>query len=98
MTNGIPIGPPFHVPEPKSGCSVVDWPIVAMYSSERSWTGSVSTGVFQMLSDGNIGQPERVGPSPGGGGGGGGGESSVIVMPIAFDPGSPPESVTEAVI
>ena len=56
VTNGMPIGPPFHVPAPKSAWNPVLAPIVATIDAEFGSTGSVSTGVFQMLLAGNTEQ------------------------------------------
>src|SRR5438477_10274073 len=50
--NGMPIGPPFHVPDPKSACRPVPAPVVLTIDEEFDRIGSVSTGVFQMLSAG----------------------------------------------
>src|SRR5262245_48610772 len=54
---GIPISPPAHLPEPKSGWRPVPTPIVAMIASEFGATGSESTRRFQGLSAGNTAQP-----------------------------------------
>ena len=54
--NGMPIGPPFHVPAPKSAWKPVLAPIVVTIAAEFESTGSVSTGVFQMLLAGSTGQ------------------------------------------
>jgi hypothetical protein len=40
MTNGIPIGPPSHVPEPKSAWNPVPAPIVVTIDDEFVRTGS----------------------------------------------------------
>ena len=61
---GIPIGPPAHLPEPKSGWRPVPAPMLAMIASEFDATGSESTRVFHGLSAGNIGaagQPGSMG-------------------------------------
>jgi hypothetical protein len=49
---GIPIGPPSHMPAPKSAWNPRLEPIVFTIDAELVSTGSVSTGVFQMLSAG----------------------------------------------
>jgi hypothetical protein len=54
---GMPIGPPFHFPEPKSGWSPVPAPIVAMIAVEFAATGSESTRSFHGLSAGKSEQP-----------------------------------------
>src|SRR5690242_18267430 len=59
---GIPIGPPSHVPEPKSGWRVFTGPIEAIRVSEPAATGSASTRRFHALSAGKTGQPASVGP------------------------------------
>ena len=55
-SNGIPIGPPSHFPEPKSGWSGAPRPIALIIAAEFFATGSVSTGVFHGLSAGKIAQ------------------------------------------
>src|SRR5436190_14292947 len=55
VMKGMPIGPPFHVPDPKSAWTRVFAPIVLIMDDEFESTGSVSTGVFQMLSAGSTG-------------------------------------------
>ena len=58
--NGMPIGPPSQVPAPKSAWNPVFAPIVVTIDAEFESTGSVSTGVFQMLLAGSTGQPPIV--------------------------------------
>src|SRR5262245_22193091 len=53
----MPIGPPSHIPAPKSAWKPRPAPIVFTSVVELDSTGSVSTGVFQMLSAGSTGQP-----------------------------------------
>src|SRR3954465_11285925 len=60
-SNGIPIGPPSHVPEPKSGWSGAPRPIALIIAAEFFATGSVSTRAFHGLSAGKIAQPGAVG-------------------------------------
>ncbi len=62
MLNGMPIGPPFHVPEPKSMWKPVDGPMLLIQAVECELTGRLSTRAFQMLSHGNIGQSANDGP------------------------------------
>jgi hypothetical protein len=45
----MPIGPPFQMPAPKSAWNPLLAPIVFSIVLELERTGSVSTGVFQML-------------------------------------------------
>src|SRR5262245_2652831 len=54
--NGMPIGPPFQVPDPKSAWKPVFAPIVLTIVVEFARTGSVSTGVVQMLFAGSTRQ------------------------------------------
>jgi hypothetical protein len=54
---GIPIGPPFHLPEPKSGWRSTAAPMLATSASEFAATGSESTRTFHGLSAGNSAQP-----------------------------------------
>src|SRR6187401_2350543 len=56
----MPFGAPSYT-VPKSACAVRVAPIVATQVADAAATGSASTGVFQMLSGGNIGQPAIVG-------------------------------------
>src|SRR5208337_3444092 len=49
----MPIGAPAHRPAPKSGCSGKPAPIVFTYAVEPAASGRLSTGAFQMLSEGN---------------------------------------------
>src|SRR5262245_24540750 len=60
VTNGMPIGPPSHWAAPKSAWKPRDAPIVLTIAAEFDSTGSVSTGVFQMLFGGRIEQCPRV--------------------------------------
>jgi hypothetical protein len=57
----MPIGPPLYVPEPKSGCSSEDAPMVAVQVEEFADAGNRSTRVFQMLSAGSTVQLPAVG-------------------------------------
>src|SRR5262245_5648695 len=61
MMNGIPIGPPSHIPAPKSAWNPRLAPIVFTIVVELERTGSVSTGVFQMLLAGRTGQLPIIG-------------------------------------
>src|SRR6185312_14566038 len=56
MSNGIPIGPPFHVPEPKSACTGASSPIEAISRAESRATGSLSMRWFHALLAGKTGQ------------------------------------------
>ena len=72
-TNGMPIGPPFHRPLPKSAFNPEPEPILATKASLFAWRGSAETSACQKLSLGKEGQPATVDPEPivfGGGGGG----------------------------
>src|SRR5262245_21461439 len=60
VTNGMPIGPPFQVPDPKSAWKPVAAPMVFTIVVEFDSTGSVSTGVFQMLLAGSTVQGPSV--------------------------------------
>ena len=51
--NGMPIGPPSQMAAPKSAWNPVLAPIVVTIDAEFESTGSVSTGVFQILLAGN---------------------------------------------
>jgi hypothetical protein len=51
-SNGIPIGPPFHVPEPKSACRPVSRPIERTIVVEFAATGSLSTRWFKAFERG----------------------------------------------
>src|ERR1041384_4104894 len=53
----MPIGPPSQMPAPKSAWKPRLAPMVLTIVAELDSTGSVSTGVFQMLSAGSTGQP-----------------------------------------
>src|SRR5687767_12514177 len=64
-TNGIPIGPPSQVPEPKSAFRPVLDPMLLIQEAEREWTGKESTRAFQTLSAGSIGQPASAGAAAG---------------------------------
>src|SRR5438093_9499518 len=55
-SNGIPIGPPSHLPEPKSACRPVSSPIERIRVAEFAATGSRSTRRFQGFEPGNTGQ------------------------------------------
>src|SRR5262245_40197173 len=57
----MPIGPPAHLPEPKSGWRPIPVPIVAMTASEFDAAGSESTLMFHGLSAGNTGHPPTFG-------------------------------------
>src|SRR5437868_711631 len=61
-TNGIPIGPPWNAPDPKSATSGLSAPMVATYVFEFGSTGRRSMGVFQTLLAGNTAQPLSVWP------------------------------------
>src|SRR3954468_9028030 len=60
-SNGIPIGPPSQVPEPKSACRPVSSPIERISVAEFAATGSLSTRLFQGFERGKIGQRGAVG-------------------------------------
>src|SRR5437764_4206211 len=60
-SNGIPIGPPSHVPEPKSACTGESSPIEAISCAESEATGSVSTRSFHALLAGKTGQCRAAG-------------------------------------
>src|SRR3954469_2692280 len=51
----MPIGPPFHVPEPKSAWTCELVPIDETYCADLACTGSCETSECQTLSLGNIG-------------------------------------------
>src|SRR5262249_53606904 len=53
--SGMPIGPPCHVPAPKSAWNPVFAPMAFTMAAELERTGRVSTGVFQMLLAGRTG-------------------------------------------
>src|SRR5581483_421867 len=52
VMNGIPMGPPFQSPDPKSAWAPVAAPMVFTYVEEFAATGNRSTGAFQILSAG----------------------------------------------
>ena len=58
-TYGMPIGEPLYVPAPKSGCSPVVRPMLAISASESGATAAEETSVFQGLPDGNASAPLR---------------------------------------
>ena len=55
-TNGMPIGPPSHRPDPKSALSPAEDPTVATMLDELDSTGRPFTEACQWLLVGNIGQ------------------------------------------
>src|ERR1019366_8721419 len=57
----MPIGPPSHKPEPKSGCSGEEAPMVLTQVEELGCTGSWSIRVFQISSAGRTVQFPMVG-------------------------------------
>src|SRR5947209_4696670 len=61
MSNGIPIGPPSQVPEPKSAWRPVSRPIERISVAEFAATGSLSTRRFQGLERGKTGQRGALG-------------------------------------
>ena len=61
VMNGMPIGPPSQMPAPKSAWKPLVAPMVVTIEAEFASTGSVSTGVFQMLLAGSTGQAPIVG-------------------------------------
>ena len=61
VMNGMPIGPPSQMPAPKSAWKPLVAPMVVTIDAEFASTGSVSTGVFQMLSAGNTGHDPIIG-------------------------------------
>src|SRR5262245_63301696 len=54
-SNGMPIGPPSHSPEPKSGCRPVPAPIDWIICAEFAATGSESTRWFHAFEAGKTG-------------------------------------------
>src|SRR5215468_5912189 len=60
-SNGIPIGPPSHVPEPKSAWTEAFSPIELINCAESADTGSLSTRWFQGLLAGKTGQCRAAG-------------------------------------
>src|SRR5581483_3622512 len=60
-SNGIPIGPPSHLPEPKSACTGEPSPIDLISSAESADTGSLSTFWFHGLFAGKTGQRRAAG-------------------------------------
>src|SRR5581483_4295115 len=60
-SNGIPIGPPSHLPEPKSACTGEPRPIDLIRWAEPADTGSLSTFWFQGLFAGKTGQRRAAG-------------------------------------
>src|SRR5579859_3961756 len=60
-SNGIPIGPPSHLPDPKSAWTGESSPIAAISCAEFAATGSPSTRWFQVLLAGKMGQCGAVG-------------------------------------
>jgi hypothetical protein len=53
---GMPIGPPFQVPEPKSALRPAVGPMLEIHAAEDGCTGSFETSVCQKASAGVIGQ------------------------------------------
>src|ERR1700722_19800219 len=60
----MPIGEPSHKPDPKSGCSGEEAPMVLTQVEELGCTGSWSMRVFQILSAGRTGHFPMVGVCP----------------------------------
>src|SRR5581483_7972226 len=60
-SKGIPIGPPSHLPEPKSACTGVPSPIDLISCAESADTGSLSTFWFHALFAGKTGQRRAAG-------------------------------------
>src|ERR1017187_2698005 len=52
----MPMGAPSYRPDPKSGWAVLVAPMVVTQAAELAETGSWSTGLFQILSEGRTGQ------------------------------------------
>ena len=52
----MPIGPPFHVPEPKSALSPADVPMLEIQAADCAWTGSPDTSACQKELTGVMGQ------------------------------------------
>src|SRR3569833_2575722 len=75
-SNGMPIGPPSHWPEPKSGWRPVEPPIEAMICAESAATGSVSTRWFHGLFTGKTGHAGAEGARGAAAGAGRGGRAA----------------------
>src|SRR6185369_8519934 len=50
----MPIGAPSQVPDPKSACTLADFPMLATYADDLLCTGSRETSACQTLSAGRI--------------------------------------------
>src|SRR5436305_667501 len=63
----MPIGPPSHVPDPKSAWTWAPEPIAATYVADFGWTGSFETSACQTSCAGKIVHVAGAATSVGGG-------------------------------
>ena len=63
-TYGMPIGAPLYRPAPKSGCSPVARPMLAISAAEFGSIGEAEISVFQAWLAGNASAPFNAAPAP----------------------------------